>query len=86
MAGSGAIPPEERIEKPEALRRFEERKAMGIPYRSGGWLDQPFIWVQEDGVIVKFLELWQAINKSPAGTSSWPSTQTSQQAQNIPDI
>ena len=70
------IKPEERIEMPEALIRYFQRKEYGIPYVDGGLLDQPFLWVQEDGVISNFLKEWEQVHKnsnptSRGGDDSW---------------
>lgn len=45
---------------PESLVRYLQRKEIGIPYVDGGVLDQPYIWMQEDGVIINFLKEWKA--------------------------
>jgi hypothetical protein len=60
------IKPEDRIEKPEALIRFEQARSLQIPYIDGGLVDQPFIWLQEHGVIVQFLTEWAVIEASQA--------------------
>jgi hypothetical protein len=57
------INPEDVIEKPEALVRYEQSKDLGIPYVAGGVLDQPYIWMQEHGVIQQFLKEWAVIEK-----------------------
>lgn len=53
------IKPEDIIEKPEALERYEQAKELGLPYVAGGLLDQPYIWIQEHGVIQQFLKEWK---------------------------
>ena len=50
------IKPEDKIEKPEALRRYEQAISLGIPYVDGGLQDQPYIWMQEHGVITRYYE------------------------------
>lgn len=51
--------PKKIAEIPEAFVRYRQRKDFGIPYVDGGLLDQPYIWVQEDGVISSFLKEWK---------------------------
>jgi hypothetical protein len=57
---ASGLHPTEIPDKPNALIRYSQRKEMGIPYIDGGLLDQPYIWVQEDGVISSFLKEWKA--------------------------
>jgi hypothetical protein len=64
IRAGGKIPPEERLEKPEALTRYEQARDLGLPYVAGGLLDQPFWWVQEHGVIKQFLEEWATVEKT----------------------
>lgn len=52
------------MDKPEALERYQMSKSLGVPYVAGGLLDQPWIWVQEHGVIETFLQEWDAVEKS----------------------
>lgn len=41
--------------------RYDQAKSLGLPYVAGGLLDQPWIWVQEHGVIEQFLREWEAV-------------------------
>lgn len=66
IRAGGKIKPEELLEKPEALARFEQARDLGVPYVAGGLLDQPFWWVQEHGVIKQFLEEWDIVEKIQA--------------------
>jgi hypothetical protein len=66
VRAGGKIPPEERLEKPEALARFEQARDLGVPYVTGGLQDQPFWWVQEHGVVKQFLEEWETIERIQA--------------------
>lgn len=49
--------------------RFEQAKALGVPYVAGGLQDQPYLWVQEHGVIIQFLQEWQAVELMQAQAS-----------------
>lgn len=53
--------PEDRIEKPQALVRYELTKELVVPYVAGGLQDQPFIWIKEHSVIRQFLQEWGAV-------------------------
>lgn len=55
--------PEDVIEKPEALMRYEQVRALNIPYVAGGLEDQPYITLMEDGVVEMFLKAWKGIQK-----------------------
>lgn len=57
------IKPEDIVEKPEALVRYEQARDLGIPYVAGGLLDQPYIWMQEHGIIKQFLSEWEVIER-----------------------
>jgi hypothetical protein len=41
--------------------RYEQAKELGVPYVAGGLLDQPYIWMEEHGVIKNFLAEWKAV-------------------------
>lgn len=58
--------PDEVIEKPAALVRYEMSKSLGIPYLSGGLMDQPYMWVQEHAVINNFLAEWKVVQVNMA--------------------
>ena len=53
--------PEDKIQKPEGLVRYELHKDLGIPYVDGGLQDQPFIWIKIHGVVAQFLQEWSAV-------------------------
>lgn len=55
--------PEDKIEKPEALVRYELAMDFHIPYVDGGLLDQPFIWMKEHSTIAQFLREWDAVKR-----------------------
>jgi len=55
------IKPEDIVPKPAALVRYEQARDLGIPYVNGGLVDQPYIWMQEHGVIRAFLLAWDAV-------------------------
>jgi hypothetical protein len=55
------IKPEDIVEKPEALERYEQARDLGLPYVAGGLLDQPYLWVQEHGAIQQFLKEWAIV-------------------------
>jgi hypothetical protein len=64
------VAPEDVVEKPEALIRYEMSKELGIPYVDGGLMDQPFVWIEEHGVIARFLQEWDIVEKLQARTVS----------------
>lgn len=45
------VPREERVEKPEELKKYEQMKKLGLPLVAGGIQDQPHIWLEMIGVI-----------------------------------
>lgn len=53
--------PEDRLEKPEALIRYELAQEFHVPYVDGGLLDQPYIWMKEHSTIKQFLDEWRAV-------------------------
>lgn len=60
------IRPEDYIEKPGALTRYEQIQDLNIPYVDGGLVDQPYLWMQQHGVIRNFLFEWNAVHKALA--------------------
>ena len=56
--------PEDRIEKPDALIRYELAQSLGVPYVEGGLQDQPYWWMKEHGVIIQFLSEWKAVEQA----------------------
>lgn len=42
--------------------RYEQARSLGIPYRVGGLEDQPYLWMQEHGVIYAFLQEQEALD------------------------
>jgi hypothetical protein len=47
--------------KPEALIRYEQIKSFGIPYVDGGYLDQPYLWTLEHGVVENFIQMTKSL-------------------------
>ncbi len=58
--------PEEYIPRPEALRRYDMAKSLGVPYVAGGLEDQPYLWMQEHGVILGWLAEREAVEMAQA--------------------
>jgi len=50
-------------EKPEALLRDEQCQALGLPLVAGGVLDQPYIWMQELGIIREIQAIFRALEE-----------------------
>lgn len=50
-------------EKPEALVLWEQCQANGIPLVSGGLLDQPHIWLEEQAVVISTQRQFDAITR-----------------------
>jgi hypothetical protein len=65
-AGAASPKPEDRIQKPEPLIRYEMAKSLGVPYVAGGLMDQPYIWMQEHAAIENALEQWASIHAALA--------------------
>jgi len=61
---------EERVDKPKALTRYEQIQELHIPYVDGGLMDQPYLWMQQHGVIKSFLVEWNATQKALAQLSA----------------
>lgn len=55
------IDSKDRVEKPEALIRYEQIKDLGVPYVAGGLMDQPYLWLQEHATVNRFLAEWEAV-------------------------
>ena len=51
MAGL-KIRPDEVVQKPPELKKFEQMEATGLPVWDGGLQDQPHIWLEMVGIIV----------------------------------
>ena len=64
------IKPEDRIEKPEALIRYEQAASLGVPYVEGGLMDQPWLWMQEHRVVQNYLAQKEAIAIAQAASQS----------------
>lgn len=50
--------------KPEPLIRYEQAQSLSIPYRAGGLEDQPYLWMQEHGLILAFLKEQEMIDEA----------------------
>ena len=50
-------------EKPEALEKFEQCEALGLPLVAGGLQDQPHIWLMEIGVILNVRNVFSLANE-----------------------
>lgn len=66
IAAGIKIKPENIIEKPEALTRYEQIQDLNIPYVLGGLVDQPYLWMLQHGVIKNFLMEWAAVERALA--------------------
>jgi hypothetical protein len=60
---SGGLTGVEIPEKPEALLRDEQCKELGLPLVAGGVLDQPYIWMQEVGVIREVQAIFRVLEE-----------------------
>lgn len=57
--------------KPEALIRYEQCQALGLPLVSGGVIDQPYLWLQELAVVIEqdnLFRILEARNKADKPT------------------
>ena len=60
------VAPEERVGKPDELKKYEQMKALGLPIWAGGIQDQPHIWLAEFGVIDNIVKLIKITQSSSA--------------------
>lgn len=58
------VAPEERVGKPDELKKYEQMKALGIPVWAGGVQDQPHIWLEMVSIISNFLKIVELANTS----------------------
>jgi hypothetical protein len=62
------IRPDEVVEMPPELKKYEQMKATGLPVWDGGLQDQPHIWLEMVGVIVAMKRIFAELDKQ-AGES-----------------
>jgi len=58
------VAPDERREKPDELKKYEQMKALGLPVWAGGVQDQPHIWLEMIGVIENTIKLFEAMSRT----------------------
>jgi len=51
------IRPDEVVEKPLELKKYQQMEATGLPMWAGGLQDQPHIWLEMMGVIRHMIEI-----------------------------
>jgi len=57
-------------EKPEAMYIYENCKSMGIPLVSGGYNDQPHIWLIEWNIVKTQIELQERLAPKQMGDAN----------------
>lgn len=58
------IRPENVVQKPPELRKFEQMETLGLPLWEGGLQDQPHIWLELIGVILRVRDIYRAPAKA----------------------
>ena len=58
------IRPDQVVEKPPELRKLEQVEAMGLPIWDGGLQDQPHIWLEMVGVMMRVRDVFTAQAKA----------------------
>jgi hypothetical protein len=58
------VAPDERQEKPDELKKYEQMKALGLPVWAGGVQDQPHIWLEMIGVIENTMKLFETLART----------------------
>ncbi len=58
------VAPEERVGKPDELKKYEQMQDLRIPVWAGGVQDQPHIWLMQVGIVRNFLKLAEASNRA----------------------
>lgn len=51
MAQIGQVSTPKQVEKPEALKLWQQCQALGLPIVAGGLMDQPYIWLMEIAIV-----------------------------------
>jgi hypothetical protein len=60
------VAPEDRHEKPDELKKYEQMKALGLPVWAGGVQDQPHIWLEMIGIIENTLKVFNLVPSTSA--------------------
>lgn len=58
------VAPDERQDKPDELKKYEQMKALGLPVWAGGIQDQPHIWLEMVGVIENTIKLFEVMSRA----------------------